>query len=161
MQVARSLGRVIRKLDRHMMDHPWGYAVGTGTIKTCVADLMIQTVFEEKKLANIDKRRNMVFTLFGLFYLGGFQYMLYCNWIPRMFPGNTRFDLFKKVVVDQFLHHPFVYFPTFYYLNELIRGGDISSAMENYRNEGKESLFACWKIWLPAQVTIILYYSSM
>ena len=41
-------------------------------MKTCVADILVQTQYEGKE--SIDWRRNFVFSSFGLCYLGAFQY---------------------------------------------------------------------------------------
>jgi hypothetical protein len=41
--------------------------------KTCLADILVQTQMEGKKRREIDWRRNLTFSSFGIFYLGIFQ----------------------------------------------------------------------------------------
>ena len=102
-----------------------------------------------------------MFTTFGFFYLGGFQYYLYnikfaqwCGAITRM-SGHLGSAPFKTFL-DQFIHHPLLYFPTFYALKAtveqrpLLEGKD--SALERYRSEIFQSCKALWCVWVPAQI---------
>ena len=102
-----------------------------------------------------------MFTTFGFFYLGGFQYYLYnvkfaqwCGTITRM-SGHLGSAPFKTFL-DQFIHHPFIYFPTFYALKAtieqrpLLEGAD--SALARYRSEILQSCQALWSVWVPAQI---------
>ena len=93
-----------------------------------------------------------IFGLWGLAYLGGVQYCLYSFVFPRAFPGAVKFieaplraklrdtqgmlTVAKQVFFDQFIHHPFVLFPTFY----LVKG-----AVES--DSPTESLAKCKANW--------------
>ena len=86
---------------------------------------MVQKVVEKRE--NIDWRRNIAFGSFGLFYLGGVQYMIYVPLFSRLFPTAGAFaaktvaekvrdpvgirNLFAQVFLDQMVHHPLMYFP--------------------------------------------------
>eukprot|EP01129_Flabellula_baltica_P005571 TRINITY_DN2030_c0_g1_i1.p1 TRINITY_DN2030_c0_g1~~TRINITY_DN2030_c0_g1_i1.p1 ORF type:complete len:191 (-),score=33.46 TRINITY_DN2030_c0_g1_i1:97-669(-) len=141
---------LVNGLNNYMKLHPWGSGTVISTTKTSAADLIAQTVFEKKK--EIDWTRNCVFGLFGFVYLGAWQYSLYNKIIPYFIPGNKPRDVILQVFIDQALHHPLMYFPTFYVLNEVIRGGTAADALADYGNEIIPSCLALWKIWVPAQV---------
>jgi hypothetical protein len=138
---------------------PFVTGFATTGLKTTAADIFAQKVVEKKE--EIDWRRNAMFTTFGFLYLGGFQYYLYnvkfaqwCGAITRM-SGHLGSAPFKTFL-DQFIHHPLLYFPTFYALKAtieqrpLIEGAD--SALARYRSEIFQSCQALWSVWVPAQI---------
>ena len=55
---------------------PFWFNILVATGKTSVADLMTQMAVEGKDLSEVDWKRNGVFVVFGMVYLGGFQYWL-------------------------------------------------------------------------------------
>jgi hypothetical protein len=93
-------------------------------IKTCIADILVQTQYEGKE--SIDWRRNFVFSSFGLCYLGAFQYatdpptargshpvlsrrargryVQYTLWFPRFLPGTGAAAVVKRVAFDQLIN---------------------------------------------------------
>ena len=122
---------------------PFVFNLGVAAAKTSAADLMTQTVVEKKSFPNgIDWKRNASFTVFGLPYLGGFQYWLQVNMFRKMFVGTALFArsrrcpawtrwqkwstpplsvIAKQIAFDIAIHMPFMYFPTFYCVKELVR----------------------------------------
>jgi hypothetical protein len=56
-----------------------------------------------------------------------------------------------KVLLDQGLHHPFIYFPVFYSMKAFVEGKPMTTAWDKYRTEIRDSCQALWKIWVPAQ----------
>ena len=67
---------------------PFATGVITAGVQTTAADAFAQLVVEKRE--KIDWRRNAIFTGFGIFYVGGFQYYLYsvkfkqwCGWITK------------------------------------------------------------------------------
>jgi hypothetical protein len=50
--------------------------------------------------------------------------------------------------------HPFLYFPSFYAIKAMVQGDSISTGFKNYRAEIKESMFALWRVWVPAMVRL-------
>ena len=105
--------------------HPLAFGVGVSTIKTSASDLLVQVVVEQKE--EIDWKRNAAFATFGCVYLGGVQYALYVPVFGRIFPNAAKFAakpirekikdgrgiaaLCGQVFLDQFVHHPLLYFP--------------------------------------------------
>ena len=154
-----------KNLSKLPIKHPLAFGVGISTIKTSASDLLVQKVVEQKE--QIDWKRNAAFATFGCFYLGGVQYALYVPIFGRLFPNAASFAakplkqkikdipgmiaLCGQVFLDQFVHHPLLYFPVFYGTRELVMSDtpDLMKAMKTYANNMKEDLAACWKVWVP------------
>ena len=68
---------------------PMAFGAGYSLLKTTGCDLMVQKVIEKRE--NIDWKRTAAFGSFGLFYLGGVQYVLYVPVFSRMFPNAAAF----------------------------------------------------------------------
>ena len=110
----------------------------------------------------------VTFAAFGLFYLGGVQYFLYVPVFSRLFPNAAAYaaapvaaklkdvagtrNMIMQVVLDQFVHHPLLYFPVFYSLKEVVNGGTVGGGLSKYANNYAEDLPALWKLWLPATI---------
>jgi len=69
--------------------YPFMFGMGLSTVKTSTSDLLVQTTLEQRE--KIDWRRNLAFASFGMFYLGGVQYMIYVPLFSRMFPQAASF----------------------------------------------------------------------
>mmetsp|Transcript_13034 Transcript_13034/g.27440 ORF Transcript_13034/g.27440 Transcript_13034/m.27440 type:complete len:416 (-) Transcript_13034:143-1390(-) len=159
---------ILKSLSRIAVKHPLGFGMGVSIVKTSASDLLVQTIVEQKK--EIDWKRNCAFATFGCFYLGGVQYALYVPIFGRIFPNAAKFAamplreklkdakgmfaLFGQVFLDQFIHHPFMYFPAFYATRELVMSEkpDLRKSIETYRNNMKEDLAALWKVWVPSTI---------
>jgi protein Mpv17 len=122
-------------------------AVLTGT-KTSLADLFVQTCLEGKHFPQeMDTNRNLVFLNFGFFYQGGFQYLIFGPLLEKLFPAREAvltagrksaataavasissaarwLPIFKKVAFTMCLVDPFLFFPVFYFVKELVTGKD-------------------------------------
>jgi hypothetical protein len=72
-------------------EYPFGCQLTIATFKTSAADIMVQTTVEKKSFSEIDVKRNAIFLLFGLAYLGGFQWWLLINKYKQWFPTMERF----------------------------------------------------------------------
>ena len=131
------------------------------TIKTSAADLLAQTVIENKSFSEVDWQRNMVFCLFGFAYLGGFQYWYQVNVFKRLFPSVERFTsqsisakladvpgliaLGAQTVLDVGMLS-FVYLPTFYVFKAAVFSDTVS--VQAWVNNGMGNYFKnCWKDW--------------
>ena len=65
------LGAVLRVAKQH----PFKFGMGYSLFKTAGCDILVQKVVEKRE--EIDVKRTTTFAAFGLFYLGGVQYMIY------------------------------------------------------------------------------------
>lgn len=135
------------------------YPVTTGVIttgvKTSAADIFAQKFVEKKE--DFDWTRHSIFCLFGFGYLGGFQFWLYNRKFVQWCGPITELVGHKgvapvKTLMDQCIHHPFVYFPVFYSMKAMVEGGSLSEAFHKYRTELFDNMTALWTIWIPAQL---------
>eukprot|EP00913_Durusdinium_trenchii_P032266 g30211.t1 len=110
---------------------PFATNVIVATVKTSVADLIVQKAEGKKE---IDWQRNGAFTAFGFAYLGIIQWFIYVSLFTRLCPHAIRFsnlpwaeklkdragqiDLVKQTCLDNFVHYTFCYFPVFYVIKE-------------------------------------------
>lgn len=157
-----------KNLAKIPIKHPLAFGVGISTFKTSASDLLVQVVVEQKKANEIDWKRNAAFATFGCFYLGGVQYMIYVPLFGRLFPNAAKFAakpirekvrdakgmaaLCGQVFLDQFVHHPLLYFPVFYATREIVMSEkpDLMRCLRIYRDNMSEDLAALWKIWVPS-----------
>jgi len=146
--------------------HPFKFGCAFSCVKTAFSDCLVQTQVEKRE--HIDWRRNLTFASFGLVYLGGVQYAIYVPLFSRLFPNAAKFaaaplrekmrdpvgcrNLISQVILDQFVHHPFLYFPAFYCLKEVVNGGAVSQGLVKYSNNYQEDLVALWKLWVPSTI---------
>jgi len=154
------------RIGRFAKEHPFKFGCAFSCAKTSFSDYLVQTYLEKRE--RIDWRRNATFASFGLVYLGGVQYALYVPIFGRLFPGAASYaakplrakladgagsrSMLMQVVLDQFVHHPLMYFPAFYSLKEVVSGGSVSQGLAKYGNNYQEDLLALWKLWVPSTI---------
>ena len=151
---------------------PISLSLATATAKTAAADALTQRCIEGRPA--IDTRRTALFTVFGFYYLGGFQYWLYVRCFARWFPSAKRFgehatiadrcrdavglrELAAQTFLGNFVHIPLVFFPCFYVTQELITNGaapqpqhaPVATALRRYRDNAWDDLRSAWAIWVP------------
>ena len=147
--------------------HPFRISLGTATLKTAAADVLTQRYLEGSP--SIDVRRLGLFTIFGFYYLGAFQYALYVRGFARWFPAATKFsehatlaarmsdkaglrDLVLQITAGNFVHIPFLFFPAFYLTQDATVHGWAASparALDRYRRNAWTDLTSAWSIWIP------------
>jgi len=106
-------------------------------------------------------RRNIAFGIHGLLYIGVVQYLLWARLFPmiiRRLPRQVaRYQTSTMVAMDMALHIPFLYFPVFYILKELIvNHGKLNTDMlgsvyRTWRSNLWEDLGITWTVWGPVQ----------
>ncbi|KAL4428327.1 hypothetical protein ABPG75_002416 [Micractinium tetrahymenae] len=140
--------------NRTAQAYPFTVGVVTTGLKTSAADVFAQKVVEGRE--DFDWTRHAAFCAFGFAYLGGFQYWLYnikftqwCGPLTRTFGHKATAPI--KTFIDQGIHHPFVYFPSFFAIKAAVSGQPLSSAVDKYQSEIWDSLKALWMVWVPAQ----------
>jgi len=128
--------------------------VGCTVVKTAAADLFAQKVIEGKE--QIDWRRNTVFSSFGFAYLGLWQYYLYAGVFPKV-ATRAAAVLGERAVaplltfLDQCVHHPILYFPSFYLLRGYVGGETAELSMQKCQEDFWTNLKALWVVWVPSQ----------
>ncbi len=160
---------MISRLGAIPKTYPFAFGVVFSTAKTSFSDLLVQKFVEKRK--EVDWRRNAAFATFGCFYLGMAQYVVYVPVFTRLFPTAASFpgktiagklkdfrgqlEALGQVAADQLVHHPFMYFPAFYCVKELVVKGPQQADLFNavfveYRKNFKEDMIALWKVWVPS-----------
>lgn len=144
-----------RAYNNAAVKRPFVTGIITTTLKTSAADLFAQKVIEGRE--EVDWRRHSVFCVFGFAYLGGFQYYLYNNLFQKLCAPLTRtFGHIGsspiKTFIDQCIHHPLLYFPTFYLMKGFVEDRPPLESMKLYQKDMWENLKALWTIWVPAQL---------
>uniref|UniRef100_A0A7S2WFS8 Uncharacterized protein n=1 Tax=Mucochytrium quahogii TaxID=96639 RepID=A0A7S2WFS8_9STRA len=153
--------------------YPFAAQVSIATVKTSIADLLVQKQVEKKD--SIDWHRNLAFILFGGAYLGIFQWVVYVRGFQRLFPEMNKFcsqslgdklrnkaglkSLFGQIALDFVFIQPFLYFPVFYgfktFVDEEDKGGSRwMNAFQNWKNNFFVDNLGMCGFWLPMDLII-------
>lgn len=96
-------------LSRLPTKYPFAFGVGYSAFKGGAVDTIIQTQAEGVPLAEMDKRRTALFTLFNASFAGAWQYVLFVKLMGRLYPGAGAFaakslaDKLKGVLLERLL----------------------------------------------------------
>ena len=130
-----------------------GFSIMFAGMKNFTADYIIQTKFNNNKCkqikdneddndsTQINYRRLLVFTSFGLLYVGGAQYVIFNRMLPRYLPGLLEGKIkpaAKAVIFDQLIHMPFLYLPVFYFIREL---GNFTTTNDSHNKHPEEFFY--------------------
>eukprot|EP01084_Bolivina_argentea_P300242 517665_1 len=156
-RIRKTLVSPNNRLNALLMRYPKCTSIGLTVVKTMAADLIVQTTVDGKSLNNIDFVRASVFGTFGFVYLGCFQYWVYNILFFRWFPSVSIRATINKVSVDQLIKHPFLYWPTFYFvqtsLNERkVNRETMQLVIHKYKNNIWTDMKALWSFAVPLQI---------
>lgn len=149
----------LQNMNHTIKRHSFNFSLFISLAKTSLADFFAQSIVERKAWGEIDWRRNAAFSLFGLGYLGGFQYFLYNKLFPRVFRPwmNSRAKVDRvrstigQLVIDEFFFVPTLYFPVFYLVKDAVNGiYDPRATFDRYRQDALQLWIMCWAVWFPA-----------
>lgn len=149
------------------MRRPLTFNLMMATCKTWGADMVVQLVETKRTSGGIDWRRSAAFALFGFFYVGLVQWVLYVTVMTDLcphaigfanepirlklhnFPGQI--DLLKQVCMDNFFFAVMIYFPVFYVVKEVINGNPspFSGALKRYKGNFLGDNLASMAFWIP------------
>lgn len=158
--------------------HPVIFGAVFTSSKTIAADIFVQTQIEEKKWSEIQWRRTAVFATFGFFYMGIAQYGVYVKFLAgRCFPNAANYaakgirakikdvrgtrDLILQVAFDQLFHIPFMFYPVYYVIKEVLHtdlsASDIQTpfifrALGHWRTNFYDDMKTSWMIWWPCNM---------
>jgi len=161
-----SVAELLSNARRFPATRPLVFGATLASVKTAGSDYAAQRLVEGRM--EIDMRRNSVFFVWGLLYLGGVQYFIQVRLFTHyLFPRAAafvaqqlqrkltdragQFMVAKQVGLDMFVVHPFMFFPLFYQLKAFVEGTSANEALQRcWRNWGGD-LRALWLLWIPAQ----------
>eukprot|EP01084_Bolivina_argentea_P005988 11326_1 len=168
------------------LKNPYRFAFGTMFCKSIIADSFAQLVLEKnishtRKAKNVsqkrldsahdtisdvsvhgqrfDFKRMLRFGIWGGLYCGFIEHWIYNVLFTKLWPQPILINAFKKMVVDLFIHCPFLYFPVYYIAKSMILGNSISNGIKQYKDEWYVVNIECWKIWIPVQFGIFYFCS--
>mmetsp|Transcript_96451 Transcript_96451/g.245117 ORF Transcript_96451/g.245117 Transcript_96451/m.245117 type:complete len:221 (-) Transcript_96451:303-965(-) len=106
-----------------------------------------------------DSRRTAAFAIFTGVYVGGVcsgLYGLYPRIAARVLKARATPRLEGAVcsALDNFLHVPLMYIPTFYLSIGMMRGESWENSTKMFRDSWGETVVTCWAFWIPAQFII-------
>eukprot|EP00041_Stephanoeca_diplocostata_P037879 m.1454166 g.1454166 ORF g.1454166 m.1454166 type:complete len:274 (-) comp25119_c0_seq2:2393-3214(-) len=169
------MGKIVAFADKRPL------VVGTviATIKTALADLLVQRAVEKKSWDEIDWRRNRAFLGFGFLYLGVGMYFVYVKGFRILFKGVDEFCrkpfrdkirdrkglvlLSKQVFADILIIQPFMFWPTYYTFKEFCfsppsdtrkPGAIVVDALQKARMHSFADNVGMGAFWIPANYYI-------
>ena len=147
--ISKLPGRWIALYDKMYERNPYTTAAGTMAAKSGGCDVVAQLL--QDQTCDIDYKRTAKFSFFCTFYAGCFQHAVFNVLYSRLFPGKGFTVAIQKTAMDNFIHSPFVYLPTFYVYKSVTDGRSCFDGLFEYRYCGAEVLKSCWALWIPAQ----------
>lgn len=141
----------------YLQKHPFAVSLVSNTAKAVVADVVAQKVIEDRK--ELDLQRVGVFGLFGLTYLGGWQYCVFNKAFvscEKMMTQTYKMSKLSQACVLTFLdmgvHTPLMYYPAFYTIKGHLHGTSFSQSMEQYKHNFVTDMIDICKLWVPVQI---------
>eukprot|EP00041_Stephanoeca_diplocostata_P010514 m.166972 g.166972 ORF g.166972 m.166972 type:complete len:343 (+) comp18179_c0_seq1:295-1323(+) len=133
--VSQASNGIGNKLLAFATKRPFLVGISIATVKTALADLIVQMVVERKSWDQVDWRRNNAFLAFGFFYMGIVVSLVYIKAFRVAFKGVDAFCnkpfreklrdkqgmlmLTKQVFADILIVQPFLYWPIYYTFKEV------------------------------------------
>merc|ERR1712243_287318 len=97
----------------------------------------------------------MALGIFGFCYTGCVGYKIYKT-LPQILPAVVMKSSVRQGLacsaIDNFLHTPFLYVPSFYFATSLLQGRTWSDGHKALTTSGLASIVAAWKLWIPFQI---------
>jgi hypothetical protein len=140
-----------------LQKRPLFVSLVSNTAKAIMADIVTQKVIENKK--ELDIKRVGVFGLFGLTYLGGWQYCVFNKAFVKcehIMTNTYKLPKAAQAVVltslDMGVHTPLMYYPAFYAIKGHMQGITLSDSMKVYKNNFNTDMIDICKLWVPVQI---------
>jgi hypothetical protein len=112
------------------------------------ADLMIQVTYNKpQEIGDLNLRRIISFSMFGLLYSGGFQVVMYRRFDQYFGMGSAMRQALAKVAADCLIHAPFIYIPSFYLITGMVQGLGFSGSLTKLRDNYNETLQCYLILW--------------
>lgn len=150
--MATTLARSIaRRYDTLLQRHRLITSTVSGAVLSFAGDQVIQRSSAEP----YDADRAAAFTIFGGVLTGPINY----NWLDaleravrRLAPAGGAPALAAKVTLQSVFFQPFVYLPTFFGTNAVVRGWSVGEVLAHSKAEFSGTLVRLWIVWTPAVV---------
>ena len=149
----------VRWVQQHVARHTdrdLGYNMAAAAGLAFTGDVICQFVIEKHE--QMDWRRALAVVSFSTLYTGGlchYVYPMYPVWAARMIPraigSSTLSNGIGCTVIDNCIHSPFIYLPTFYYWTGTIQGESVKEAHQHLKDDWWIVASTCFYMWVPIQ----------
>jgi len=115
-------------------------------------DLICQHAIEGT--SETDEWRTVTMTTFCSYYQGVVCYVVYRSYdslLPAVLLKTQRRAALAKSCVDNFVHVPFLYMPSFYLTVGMMQGDTLSKTLATMQSEWLHSVALCAAFWVPLQ----------
>eukprot|EP00924_Labyrinthula_sp_SR-Ha-C_P007510 maker-scaffold_24-snap-gene-5.47-mRNA-1 protein AED:0.34 eAED:1.00 QI:0/0/0/1/1/1/2/0/227 len=132
-------------------------SVGITAAKATLADVTAQKIFEKKE--HLDKRRTLIFFIFGGSYSGIICHIIYTKIYPFFFPELKLINTIGMILCDNLINTPLIFYPIFYNIKALVEGIQDKKKFlkQKFSGEWQKSVMDAWKIWVPTQFITFVY----
>eukprot|EP00746_Dinoflagellata_sp_MGD_P146853 gnl/MRDRNA2_/MRDRNA2_79276_c0_seq1.p1 gnl/MRDRNA2_/MRDRNA2_79276_c0~~gnl/MRDRNA2_/MRDRNA2_79276_c0_seq1.p1 ORF type:complete len:196 (+),score=25.17 gnl/MRDRNA2_/MRDRNA2_79276_c0_seq1:90-677(+) len=151
--IFQRLQQAALRYDKAFLTWPLSTNVATGITLGFVGDIFCQKAVEKQD--HINWRRNAALTFFGGFYDGGICYYIYGSYASRILsrwwlqtPARSAVGC---TLLDNFVHVPLLYTPSFFMITQMLQGRCFGDALETLQEGLWPATQACWIMWIPLQ----------
>mmetsp|Transcript_38063 Transcript_38063/g.89083 ORF Transcript_38063/g.89083 Transcript_38063/m.89083 type:complete len:199 (-) Transcript_38063:264-860(-) len=147
--------KLASEYDRALTQRPTLANFVTAGFLAFVGDASCQLLVEQQKY---DSRRAFSMIAFSSCYQGAVCFHIYTHLYNCLVPesrwwGRTQLRSgLSKSLLDNFVHVPFLYIPTFYASVGILQGQDFREVGETLRSEMVSTVISCWVLWVPLQL---------
>lgn len=151
LRLRRLLGAYARGLERRPLRTNMATALGLGA----ASDVCCQLAVEGAAWGEFDWRRLAAIALFSTVYNGGIctkVYPLYGRFLPAAMRTTPLREGVGSTLIDNLVHSPVFYIPTFFMSTEIMRGKSFEDAWAHLQNGYKVTVLSTWAMWVPLQL---------
>jgi len=150
------LGRAVWKYRDLNKAYPLRMSFMFCFLKGILADLLAQKVIEGRE--TVEKRRTLAIALFSGTFCGCVYYWIFNVAFERVFaPLAGLTTVLPRVATDAVFVFPFMYMPTFYFFDEIVRFGTLTNLTTRWTDEICSSIPEYVKVWPAANMISFLF----
>jgi len=129
--------------------HPHSVAAATAGGIITVADLTCQSTVQWDAAHGIDWQRTTGLALFATWHYGVPAKYLYLMYDRVLGTGPTLRTALSKMLVDVYVHSPFLLVPSFYLITGTCKGQSLAESTDQLRREWFTASFGTALFWTP------------
>ena len=145
LRLAKGVGATFRA-------HPLKANIGSGAVLGLLGDAVCQKLVERKP--TMDWQRALSLVVFGAVYNGAICTVVYPHYmrlLPKWFHKSPLRQGVGSTIIDNGIHSPFFYVPTFFIMTDMIQGRSFVQALDTLREGYAECMITTWSVWVPLQ----------
>eukprot|EP00747_Dinoflagellata_sp_TGD_P170839 gnl/TRDRNA2_/TRDRNA2_203454_c0_seq1.p1 gnl/TRDRNA2_/TRDRNA2_203454_c0~~gnl/TRDRNA2_/TRDRNA2_203454_c0_seq1.p1 ORF type:complete len:238 (+),score=9.40 gnl/TRDRNA2_/TRDRNA2_203454_c0_seq1:52-765(+) len=136
--------------------YPFAMAFGVCFLNGVASDSLAQSMSQQ--LEELQLNRIIAMALFSGSYCGCAQHFLYNVVFTQLLGSSTALwpTAVLKVALDALLIGPFVYMPTYFCFDEVLRFGSMAGLYDRWCADIWRSMCEYWKIWPPVCLALFV-----